>query len=87
MDQIYLVHLAYVVGYSILWCLKYLLFFSFVVAIMYSLIIILSLLLDKIGIDVIDKNAKLRVAIMIFSFIVGIIIMRLLFSLIGVKVF
>ena len=84
MDKIYLVHLAYVVGYSILWCLKYLLFFSFVVAIMYSLIIILSLLLDKIGIDVI---AKLRVAIMIFSFIIGIIIMRLLFSLVGVKVF
>lgn len=90
MEQLFLIHLVSVIGFVVLWLIKYLLFFSLVLTGVFGLLLCISLLLDLVGIDLMGGEgdiAKLKVILVIINFIFSFMIIRLLFSMLGVKVF
>ena len=89
MNGIYIMSLASVIGYTILWMLKYLIFGSFVFSGYIINLFLFSILFENLKIDLLSgkETRTLRLIIMIISLIISFIIVKFIFLKLGVKVF
>ena len=87
MWHVFIIHLASVIGFIILWVLKYLLFIGFSITAGSILLFIISSLLDKEDVDIVSGKDTLEVIVRIICFIVGLLAIKLIYSLLGIQLF
>ena len=85
MWHVFIVHLASVIGFIILWLLKYLLFIGFSITVGSILLFIISSLIDKEDIDIVSGKEPLEVIVRIICFVVGLLTINLIYSLLGIR--
>ena len=87
MWHVFIMHLASVIGFIILWVLKYLLFIGFSITVGSILLFVISSLLDKEDIDVVSGKDTLEVIVRIICFVAGLLAIKLIYSLLGIQLF
>lgn len=85
MWHVFIIHLASVIGFIILWLLKYLLFIGLSITAGSIMLFIISSLLDKEDIDIVSGKDPLEVVIRIICFIAGLLTINLIYSLLGIR--
>ena len=87
MWHVFIIHLASVIGFIILWLLKYLLFIGLSITAGSIILFIISSLLDKEDIDIVSGKDTLEVIVRIICFVVGLLAIKLIYSLLGIQLF